>query len=129
MGGNHIWKLAADGVLRSVDVDRNGRLLPTSPHSPHKPTGAALPVVPPFRRQATPFTPPLAHVAPPNLVVVATPSDPPSDPPRLPLVSISANVLANEIALLERENRALRRRVYVQDKLIVGFCGLKMEEK
>ena len=130
------WAAAASGAVRQsvgVDVDAQGRLLPSPPR------------LLPFQRQLPPFA---CVGAPSNLSVnsavwgsvasvrntVNVPSTPPPAGPRPPLAPLNNNdvavrILSEEVRALERNAIALRKQVNVQNQLIRGFCAQELIRK
>ena len=142
-----IWDAVANNEISSVDVDSKGQvdvdeqlnrifgaggprdgapmMSPGSPRPPRSPytSPRASPVrlrpilancgPAPFQRQVKPRLPG-SHPSPSR----ATPSGPAPSPPADPAIKL----LGDEIRVLEERNRALYKRVVVQNKIIVGFC-------
>lgn len=99
----NLWAAVQQGVIVSSDL--NGRM-------------EFVPLVPPIVRCDSPPPPPQRSFQPPPL-----------PPVRTPLGEVSLNVLCKEIDSLEKQNAALKRHVKLQDKIIDGFCGLRMAER
>ena len=109
-----LWAAVHEGVVYSVDLNDRLQFSPviasvvsSGPLAP--PPGAALL---PFQRQLPPQLPP-----------------PPAGGGgggrrRVPRREVALNALATELKDLEDENDALKRRVALQDRVIVGFCEL-----
>jgi hypothetical protein len=128
-----IWDAVANNEISSVDVDARGQvdvdeqlnrifgaggprdgapmMSPGSPRPPRSPYTS--PRASPVR-----LRPILANCGPAPFQRQVKPRLPSSHPPADPAIKL----LGDEIRVLEERNRALYRRVVVQNKIIVGFC-------
>lgn len=125
------WWAAARGVLNSTDVDRNGRVLPQSGIQQSTIPCSALPGLPPLPPLPPSPNSPFTSFSRPQ----SSPSAPPLGSGRRPLGEVRTTdlnsviaVMAREIGALERENAALKKVKHAQDKLITGFCKLRVTE-
>lgn len=147
--GGNAWRAVAAGVITSNDVDERGRvrlLQVQRPSSTAQSQQSASPPTPtPFQRQTRPQIPiPLYQQRPSQLSVVsASPQPtqptqsappPPSSTSRTPLERLDdatlnalITTMGEEIRALEAANGALRKKLHVQDQLIVGFCELRVQ--
>ena len=111
-----LWAAVNEGVIFSSDLDARFQFNPPpmSAFSPRTPSPAR--VLLPYQRQLPP--------------VSAPPGGGGGRPPvRAPLGEADLNVLGAELKALESENAALKKQVDLQDRLIVGFCGLVGHER
>lgn len=105
-----VWHAVGIGVIGSVDVDENLQFYP--------PLSAASQAQLAFQRQSPPRLPRVSSQ--PQLL---------RRPPLAAVSDTNTRVLAKEVRDLESRVEVLMKHVNTQDKIIEGFCSLRLKDK